>query len=63
MIARGHVTKEEAKERHKDFNLWFSQLPANVRRDIYKRIVNQKTETVSALAKPTKASRYRTRGK
>jgi len=55
IIARGEVTNLEAKERHSEFNLWFSQLPADVRRDIYKRPLNQKAAAVSALVKPARA--------
>lgn len=54
IIARGEVTKREAKERRSEFNLWFSQLPADVRRDIYKRFLNQKAVAVSVPAKPAK---------
>lgn len=46
-IRRGYVLDEEASDIHADFNLWFSQLPPNVRRAIYRRILAQKFAVAS----------------
>jgi hypothetical protein len=53
-IRRGHVFDEEARDIHADFNLWFSQLPPIVRRDIYKWILAQKAVAASAPLKMAK---------
>jgi len=57
-IRYGYVSDEEARDMHTDFNLWFSQLPPNVRRDIYKRILAQKF-TVASTTENGKGTKKR----